>query len=197
MHAVLGEGCTIQDPSIVGLAYRPGAGKAVLGRDCLIRAFTTIYADTELGDEVSTGHYVLVREHTRIGSRVVLGSGSIVDGRVTIGSFVKIEGNVYIPTHTRIGDYVFLGPHAVLTNDKYPLRRRAEYEPHGPVLEDHVTVGANATILPGVRIGAGSIVGAGSVVTGDVPPWSLAVGVPARVRPLPESLREENTAKRW
>jgi acetyltransferase-like isoleucine patch superfamily enzyme len=65
------------------------------------------------------------------------------------------------------------------------------------VLEDGVTIGANATIMPGVRIGEGSMVAAGSVVTKDVPAWSLAKGAPASFSPLKPELRERNTAKRW
>jgi acetyltransferase-like isoleucine patch superfamily enzyme len=197
MYADLGADCTIQEPAKVGVQYRQGCQKARLGARCVVRAFTTIYADVEMGDYVSMGHYVLIREHTCIGSHVVIGTGTIIDGYVRIGDCVKIEGNVYIPTHTIVGNRVFVGPNAVLTNDKHPLRRRSEYDPKGPTLEDDVSVGANATILPGVRIGAGSIVGAGAVVTADVPQWHFAVGVPARFSPLPEHLREENRAKRW
>ena len=195
--AELGLNCIIQEHVILGLQYRAGCEKAKIGDNVVIRAFTIVYADVELGNDVKTGHHVLIREHTRIGNRVVVGSETIVDGYTTIGDFVKIEGRVYIPTHTTIGNYVFIGPGAVLTNDKYPLRRREEYEPRGPVIEDNVSIGGNATILPGVRLSEGSMVAAGSVVTRDVPPWHLAVGSPARSQPLPEFLKEPNRAKRW
>ena len=197
IFAEVGEGCVIQQPTVAGLEYREGCGKLRLGARCIVRCFSTIYGDVEIGDDVSTGHHVLIRERTRVGNRVVIGTGTVIDGDVEIGSFVKIEGNVYIPTHTRIGNHVFIGPNAVLTNDRYPLRCRAGYEPAGPVLEDSVTIGANSTILPGVWLGHGVMVGAGAVVTRDVPPWHLAVGNPARITPLPERLREENRAKRW
>ncbi|MCO6451739.1 MAG: N-acetyltransferase [Caldilineales bacterium] len=116
-----------------------------------------------------------------------------MDGHVDIGNYVSIQSRVYIPTHTSIGDYVFIGPGAVLTNDKYPLRQRDAYQPAGPQLANHVTIGANATLLPGVTIGEGAVVAAGAVVTKDVPAWSLAVGSPAVIRPLPESLIQPNT----
>jgi acetyltransferase-like isoleucine patch superfamily enzyme len=195
--AELGLDCIIQEHVILGLQYRVECEKVRIGDNAVIRAFTIIYADVELGNDVKTGHHVLIREHTRIGNRVVVGSETIIDGYSTIGDFVKIEGRVYIPTHTTIGNYVFIGPGAVLTNDKYPLRRRDEYEPRGPVIEDNVSIGGNATILPGVRLSEGSMIAAGSVVTRDVPPWHLAVGVPARSQPLPEFLKEPNRAKRW
>ncbi|MCL4543815.1 MAG: acetyltransferase [Chloroflexi bacterium] len=196
-HAHVGESCQIIPPSIVGYQYRAEAGPAVLGSRCIIRPFSTIYGDVTCGDSVRIGHNVLIREHTTVGSLVVIGTGAVIDGQCTIGSQVKIESGVYIPTHTTIGNFVFIGPNATLTNDRYSLRRRDEYEPQGPIIEDHATIGANATILPGVRVGEGAMVAAGSVVTRDVPPWHLAVGVPAHCSPLPQHLREENRAKRW
>lgn len=195
--AKLGEGCVVQEGAILGLPYREGCRETLVGDRAVIRAGTIIYADVVIGNDFKTGHHVLIREHTRIGDRVVVGTGTVIDGHVEIGSFVKLESHVYIPTHTVIGNYCFLGPGAVLTNDKYPQRLRDEYEPQGPILEESVTIGARATILPGVRIGEGAMVAAGSVVTRDVPPWHLAVGVPARVKPLPERLRERNRAKAW
>jgi acetyltransferase-like isoleucine patch superfamily enzyme len=197
MYVKMGSGCVIQDNLILGLKYAEGCKEAVIGERAVIRWGTVIYADVEIGDDFKTGHSVVIREKTKIGNRVLIGTNTVIDGNVEIGSFVKLESNVYIPAHTKIGSYVFIGPGAVLTNDKYPQRLRDEYDPIGPILEDSVTIGANATILPGIRIGEGTIVGAGSVITKNVPPWSFAIGVPARVKPLPERLRERNRAKAW
>ena len=196
-NALLGTGGRIDDHTTLGLEYRKGCGKTSIGNNAVVRLGTVIYGDVVIGDDFKTGHNVVIREHTKIGDQVVVGTNSVIDGHVSVGSFVKIESNVYIPTHTSIGDSVFIGPGAVLTNDKYPQRIREEYEPLGPVLEDSVTIGANSTLLPGVTIGEGSMVAAGSVVTKDVPSWSLAIGVPARVEVLPERLRERNRAKVW
>lgn len=192
-QAILGEGCIIQPFAIVGLEYRPGCGPARLGDNAIVRAHTIIYGDVTIGNGFRSGHHALIREHTTLGDYVLVGTSVIIDGHVSIGSQVSLQGRVYIPTHTVIGSFVFIGPGAVLTNDKYPLRRRHDYSPAGPILADHVTIGANATLLPGVRIGEGAMVAAGSVVTRDVPPWSLAAGVPARIKPLPDHLREPNT----
>ncbi|NOX60475.1 MAG: N-acetyltransferase [Chloroflexi bacterium] len=191
-NAILGENCLIQPGAIVGLVYRPGCEPARIGRDAVIRSQTIVYGDVRIGDSFRTGHHALIREHTTIGNHVLVGSAVIIDGHVTIGDYVSLQSRVYIPTHTVIGSYVFIGPAAALTNDKYPLRQRESYQPLGPILEDHATIGANATLLPGVRIGQGAMVAAGAVVTTDVPAWSLAVGVPARILPLPEHLRERN-----
>jgi acetyltransferase-like isoleucine patch superfamily enzyme len=197
MYARLGKDCTIQDNVILGLKYTEGCKETIIGDRAVIRWGTVIYADVVIGNDFKTGHSAMIREKTTIGARVIVGTNTVIDGNVEIGNFVKLESNVYIPTHTKIGNHVFIGPGAVLTNDKYPLRRRDEYEPQGPIIEDHVSIGANVTILPGVCIGEGAMVAAGSVVTKDVPPWHLAIGVPAQIRPLPEHLKEPNRAKKW
>lgn len=192
-HAMFGDNCTIQPFAIVGLQYSPDCRPARLGKDCTVRAYTIIYGDVVIGDGFRSGHHALIREHTTIGDYVLVGTASIIDGHVTLGSYISIQGRVYIPTHTTIGDYVFIGPGAVLTNDKYPLRQRASYQPSGPLIANHVTIGANATLLPGIRVDEGAVIAAGSIVTRDVPAWTLAVGAPARILPLPDHLREPNT----
>ncbi len=191
-HAIIGDNCIIQPHAIVGLRYAPDCGPARLGEGGIVRAHTIIYGDVTIGAGFKNGHHALIREHTVIGDYVLVGTAAILDGRITIGDYVSIQSQVYIPTHTVIGSYVFIGPNATLTNDKYPLRQRQSMELVGPIIEDHVTIGANATLLPGVRIGEGAMVAAGAIVTKDVPPWTLAVGAPARIMPLPERLREPN-----
>ena len=196
-YAEFGANCVIQPTAIVGLKYSETCGKARLGNNAIVRAFTIIYADVETGDDFKTGHHVLIRENTRLGSKIVIGSGTTIDGTTTIGDRVKIESLVYVPTHTLIGSDVFIGPKAVLTNDRYPLRLRKQYKPQGPILEDSVTIGANVTLLPGVRIGEGAFVAAGAVVTQDVPPWTMVRGNPGRIHELPAKLRERNRALKW
>jgi acetyltransferase-like isoleucine patch superfamily enzyme len=195
--AELGANCIIQENVVLGFRYNETCRKARIGNNAVIRSFSVIYADVEIGDDFKTGHGVVIREETRIGSRIVIGTGAVIDGNVEIGDRVKIETNAYIPTHTRIGNDVFVGPNVVMTNDKYPQRLRDQYEPKGPTIEDSVSIGANSTILPGVRIGEGSFVAAGTVVSKDAPPWSLVKGVPGKVYPLPEKLRQRNRAKKW
>ncbi len=196
-QAVFGPDCDVQPGAVVGLRYRPDAGPARIGARARIRMGAIIYGDVEIGDDFQTGHHVLLRERTRIGRHVLLGTQSVIDGQVEIGDFVKIETHVYIPTHVTIGSFVFIGPGVTITNDRYPLKLRDEYRPEGAVLEDGVTIGGGVTLLPGVTIGRDAFVAAGAIVTGDVPAESLAVGAPAKIRPLPEKLRERNMAKAW
>ena len=195
--AVSAENATVQEGCILGLAYREGAGPVVLGPGAVIRSGTTIYADVTAGRDLQTGHNVLIREHSKLGDHVLVGTNAVIEGHVEIGSFVKLESNCFIPTHAVIGSFVFFGPGVILTNDRYPLRRTGEYVPEGPVIEDGVTLGGGSVLCPGVRVGAESFVAAGAVVTRDVPAQSLAIGVPAEVRPLPEKLRQGNMARSW
>ncbi|RJR46516.1 MAG: N-acetyltransferase [Deltaproteobacteria bacterium] len=192
-----GEDCRIQTGCIVGLKYRDDCRPAVLGKGARIRAGTIIYADVVIGDDFQTGHHVMIREKTAIGHHVVVGTNTVIDGQVSIGDFVKIESNCYIPTNVTVGSRIFLGPNVTLTNDRYPLKMRDQYRPEGPVLEDGVTLGAGVIVCPGVRIGEGSFVAAGAVVTKDVPPRTMVKGVPGRFSPLPEKLRELNIALSW
>ena len=186
------------DPGcFVGYRYRDDAGPARFGLKCRIRAGTVIYGDVATGDFFQTGHHAMVREHTEIGDHVVMGTNSVCDGKTTIASFVKIESNCYIPTHCSIGDRVFLGPGVVLTNDRYPLKLRKEYRPEGVILKNGVTLGAGVVVCPGVTIGEDSFVAAGALVTADVPPRSLVMGVPGKVQELPEKLQERNMALSW
>lgn len=175
-----------EDPTI-GLKYSENAEPVQIGEDATIRAGTIIYDDVVIGDRFSTGHHALVREQTRIGDDVLVGTQTVIDGYSEIGSNVSLQTGVYVPSHTVIGDRVFIGPHAALTNDPYPVRDE-DAELAGPTLEDSVTIGANATIMPNVTVGEGAFVAGGAVVTTDVSPQTLAVGVPADQRPLPPEL---------
>jgi len=175
-------GYKIEDHQFVGATIRANA---------LIRSGTIIYCKVNIGKNFRTGHRVLIRENTVVGDSVLIGSNVIIEGHVTIGSNVSIQSNVYIPTYSGIADYVFIGPNAVFSNDKYPPMRKITGM-KGPVLNRGVSVGANATILPGVEIGEGSMVAAGAVVVKNVPSWTLAVGVPARCTDLPRDTRVIN-----
>ncbi|MCC7351386.1 MAG: N-acetyltransferase [Phycisphaerales bacterium] len=98
--------------------------------------------------------------------------------------------HVYIPSRTVIGDFVFIGPGCTFLNHRTPMRTDEPIA--GPILEDRVCIGGGSTICPGVRIGQNSFIGAGALVNKDVPPDTLAYGVPARFHPLPEELSGGN-----
>jgi acetyltransferase-like isoleucine patch superfamily enzyme len=188
----IGKNAQIFEPVFLGFPSREFLGKTgypgtSIGDNAILRTGTIMYCNVIIGNNFSSGHNVLIRENTTIGNNTAIGTSSVIEGTCTIGDNCRIQSLVFIPTNTEIGDGVFIGPHAVLTNDRYPPTGKPELK--GPVLENNVTIGANATILPFVRVGEGAAVAAGSVITRDVPPGMLAIGVPARMRDLPPEMR--------
>lgn len=155
----------------------------------IIRSGSTLYRNTQIGHHFRTGHKVLIRENAVIGNHVMIGTSTVIDADVTIGSNVSIQTNVYISNGCICEDNVFLGPNSCLLNDKYPVRR-GELEP--PRICKGASIGGNVTILPGIVVGEGAMIGGGAVVTKDVPPWHLAVGNPATFQKLDDALKTEN-----
>jgi UDP-2-acetamido-3-amino-2,3-dideoxy-glucuronate N-acetyltransferase len=142
-----------------------------------------------IGEGAAIWNHSQVREGAEIGSESILGKNVYVDFDVRIGSRVKIQNNCSVYHGATLEDGVFLGPHVVITNDLYPrsinpdgtLKGNDDWEV-GPVRVCYgASVGARSVILPGVTIGAFAMIGAGSVVTRDVPPHALFVGAPAKL----------------
>jgi predicted glycosyltransferase/acetyltransferase-like isoleucine patch superfamily enzyme len=185
----LGCDCEIAETAI---ADKGKHGTTQLGDCATIRGGTTIYTDVEIGDGFATGHNALIREQTTIGDNVLVGSHTTLDGNLEVGSRVSLQTGVYLPPATTLADDIFFGPHALVTNDPYPVRETSEID--GVTVETHASVGANVTLLPGVTVGRESFVAASAVVTEDVPPETLAVGTPASHEPLPPQLQGETTS---
>ncbi len=131
----------------------------------------------------------LKRAEVVIGNRCVVHHKCALEGRLRLGNGVKIMAHVYLPSRTQIGSMVSIGPGTTFLNARYRMR---EGSVQGATVEDHVSIGGSVTICPGVAIGRGAFIAAGAVVKKDVPPQTLAVGVPARHRPLPAGLPREN-----
>jgi acetyltransferase-like isoleucine patch superfamily enzyme len=169
---------------IVGYAprgTRPGEMETFIGDGALIRSHTVIYAGNRIGASFQTGHGALIRECNEIGDNVSVGSGAIVEHHVRIGHGVRLHSHVFVPEFTVLEDECWLGPNVVLTNARYPRSRRAKAELVGAYIERGAKLGANVTVLPGVRVGRGALIGAGAVVTKDVPPGAVIIGNPGRV----------------
>ena len=174
----------------LGVKYSRFSKQPVLGKNPMIRSNTIIYNDVTIGDNFKTGHNVVIREKTEIGNDVLIGTNTVIEGECTIGNGVSIQSNVYIPKNSIIEDNVFIGPCSCFTNDRYPVR--VEYKLKGPQIRKGASVGANTTFLSNIEIGEGAIVAAGAVVTRSVPSFYLAIGTPANIKPLPDSLRVPN-----
>ncbi|HZQ06973.1 MAG TPA: acyltransferase [Anaerolineae bacterium] len=152
-----------------------------IGARALIRSHTVIYAGNRIGDDFQTGHGVLVREENEIGNHVSIGSHSVVEHHVKIGNGVRLHSNVFVPEFSILEDDCWLGPNVVVTNARYPESRNVKEKLVGAQVKRGAKIGANATLLPGVSIGENALVGAGAVVTRDVPDGAVVVGNPARV----------------
>ncbi len=152
-----------------------------IGARAVIRSHTVIYAGNVIGEDFQTGHGVLVREENYIGDNVSIGSHSIVEHHVRIGNDVRLHSNVFVPEYSILEDGCWLGPHVVITNARYPQAPNVKKNLKGAHIKSGAKIGANATLLPGVVIGENALVGAGAVVTQDVPDGTVVVGNPAHV----------------
>ncbi len=143
-----------------------------------------------IGEETQIWNNAQVRENATVGTNCILGKNVYIDFDVIIGNNCKIQNNVSIYHGTRIENKVFIGPHVVFTNDKSPratnpdgsLQTDDDWISEGILVKDGASIGANSTILPGITIGKYAMIGAGSVVTKNVPDYALVYGNPATVK---------------
>jgi len=148
----------------------------------MIHESAYVEENVEIGDGTNIWHFVHVRKNARIGSKCNIGKSVFIDTNVIIGDNVKIQNFATLYHGLTVGNDVFIGPHVCFTNDLYP---RAKIWDDNRLVEtkvmDGASIGANSTIVAGVTIGRYALVGAGAVVTKDVPDHALVVGNPARI----------------
>ncbi len=156
-----------------------------------------IHPTADVSPEASIGagtgiwHQAQVRERARIGRNCILGKGVYVDFDVSIGDNCKLQNGVWVYHPATLEDGVFLGPGVILTNDKHPravnpdmtLKSEADWEAQPVIVGAGAAVGAGSIVLPGVRIGRWAMVGAGALVSRNVPDYGLVIGQPARLGP--------------
>jgi len=181
VHVIMGDDCSVEEGVILG--YRPGRRVSNLelrvGSHAHIRSGTVIYAGSTIGTNLETGHNVVIREENSIGDHLNIWNGSTIDYGCIIGHKVKIHCNVYVAQFTTLEDEVFLAPGVTIANDLHP---QCGLCMRGPTIKRGARIGANVTLLPHLTIGEWTLIGAGSVVTQDIPANSVAYGNPARVR---------------
>ncbi len=168
----------------VGKVYRGTGAETAIGTGAVIRSGAVVYAGTRIGSETAVGHHTLLRSFVIIGDRVQLGHNLTVERETRIGDDVRCSPGSHITSSCMVADHVFLGAGIRTVNDRYLVWRDPAREPEllAPRFERGAKVGTGSVILAGVTIGEDALVGAGSVVTRDVPPRAVAYGVPARVR---------------
>jgi len=182
-NVYLGEGSVIGPFCEIGVPPR-GVGDGELetriGDRSIIRSHTVLYAGNVIGDDFQTGHGVLIRESNTIGDHVSVGSHTVVEHHVQIADRVRIHSQAFVPEFSLLEEGCWIGPNVVFTNALHPLCPKAKECLKGPIIRRGAKIGANATLLPGVEIGEMALVGAGAVVTHDVPAGVVVVGNPAR-----------------
>jgi len=184
------KGAIIGDNVVIGYRdIKPGQGapaKAIvteIGENARIRSGTVIYWGTRIGNNSMVGHNTVIRENTIIGHDTYIGTLTAIEGDTKIGNYVGIHTQCHITKFCDIGDYTFIAPLFVGANDQAMSHRRRAHGQNlvGFTTEKYVRIAVGVTVLPGVRFGEGCIVAAGAVVTKDVPPYKVVMGVPARV----------------
>ena len=182
---VLGEESAVESHVVLGSP--PGAFYAdpashevepcAIGPQAVIRSHTVVYAGVTIGEHFECGHHVTIREGSRIGSSVRVGTQSDLQGLLEVGDFVRIHSNVFVAQYSTIEDFAWLLPNVTLTNDPHPPSDSCTI---GPTIRRFAVVSAGATVFPGVEIGESAVVGAMSLVRDDVDPQTVVVGIPAR-----------------
>jgi acetyltransferase-like isoleucine patch superfamily enzyme len=188
---VLGEGVKILENAVVGkqpslsprsTAKREPLAPTVIGDGTIVSTGAIVFAGSQIGARVILGDQSCVRERVTVGDDVVLGRGSLIENDTTVGARTKIQAEAYITAYSTLEDDVFIAPCVVTTNDNFMGRTEKRHDLiKGPTVRRGARVGGGSILLPGIEVGEEAFIGAGAVVTKDVPPRKLVVGSPARV----------------
>jgi acetyltransferase-like isoleucine patch superfamily enzyme len=188
---ILGDGVRVLENAVVGKQPSLGASStakreplppARIGDGTVISTGAIVFAGSTVGARCIVGDQSCIRERVELADNCILGRGSLIENDTTVGAGTRIQAEAYITAYSTLEEDVFIAPCVVTTNDNFMGRteRRKELM-KGPTIRRGARVGGGAIICPGVEIGAEAFVGAGAVVTKDVPPRKLVVGNPARV----------------
>jgi acetyltransferase-like isoleucine patch superfamily enzyme len=195
---VLGEGVRVLEYAVVGkqpvlgsksTAKRDPLPPATIGDGTVISTGAIVFAGATIGAGCIVGDQACVRERVTLGDDVVVGRGSLVENDTTVGRGTRIQADAYITAYSTLEEDVFIAPCVVTTNDNFMGRTEQRKElMKGPTIRRGARVGGGAVLLPGIEVGEEAFVGAGAVVTKDVPPKTIVYGNPARpVRDVPEA----------
>lgn len=185
--ARIGENTSVQDHAVIGrqpisssISTRQVStcDPICIGKNCIIGSHVVLYAGVRLEDNVMVADLASIREGTSVGAQSIIGRGVLVEYDTIIGQRCKIQTGSHVTGNMIIEDDVFFGGEVHTLNDKH-LDRVKGLSMAGPHIKRGARVGGNATILPGVIVGIDAVIGAGAVVTKNVPDGVIVVGVPA------------------
>ena len=188
---VLGDNVRVLEYAVIGKQPSLGAAStasreplppAEIGDDTVVSSGAIVFAGSTIGPRSIVGDQSCIRERVRLGENCVLGRGSLIENDTTVGTGTRIQAEAYVTAYSTLEEDVFIAPCVVTTNDNFMGRteRRKELM-KGPTIRRSARIGGGAILCPGIEIGEEAFVGAGAVVTKDVPPRVVVVGSPARV----------------
>jgi acetyltransferase-like isoleucine patch superfamily enzyme len=188
---ILGEGVKVLEHAVIGkqpslsprsTAKREPLPPTLIGDGTIVSTGAVVFAGTTVGRRVILGDQCCVRERVTVADDVVVGRGVLIENDTTVGALTKIQADAYITAYSTLEDNVFIAPCVVTTNDNFMGRTERRHELiAGPTIRRGARVGGGAVLCPGIEIGEEAFVGAGAVVTKDVPARMMVVGNPARV----------------
>ncbi len=199
---VLGEGVRVLEHAVVGkqpslgarsTAKREPLPPTVIGEGTIVSTGAIVFAGSQIGARCIVGDQSCIRERVSLGDDSILGRGSLIENDTTVGAGSRIQADTYVTAYSTLEEDVFVAPCVVTTNDNFMGRTEKRKElMKGPTIRRGARIGGGAILCPGIEVGEEAFVGAGAVVTKDVPPRMVVVGSPARVlRPVdPAELRE-------
>ena len=182
-NVIIEDDVVIGNNCLIGYKEKDNDDVTIIKKGAKIRSGAVIYHGCIIGENSSVGHNTILRDKTIVGNNTNIGGLVMCEGDCIIGNGVLINAQCHITRFCNIGDYTFFAPNVVSTNDRDITYKR---EGHGTNLKGfttgkYVRIAGGVKLMPGVHLGAGCIIGLGSVVTKDVPAYTLATGVPARI----------------
>ena len=188
---VLGDGVKVLEHAVVGkqpslsprsTAKREPLPPTEIGDNTVVSTGAIVFAGSSIGADCILGDQSCVRERVTIADNVVVGRGSLVENDTTVGTGTRIQAEAYVTAYSTLEEHVFIAPCVVTTNDNWMGRTEKRFgNIKGPTIRRGARIGGGAIICPAIEIGEDAFVGAGAVVTKDVPPRVVVVGSPARV----------------
>ncbi len=188
-EADIGDGAIIDGHCDIGYPTPLAMGKRLcLGNNARIRSHSILYVGSRFGENLVAGHRVTIREGTVVGKNFIVGTLSDIQGDCVFGDYVRFHSNVHIGKGSILRDFVWIFPYVVLTNDPHPPSDTMI----GPTIDSFAAIATMSVILPDIQIGAGALVGAGSIVGQNIAPHRIAVGNPAKDVGATQKIRLRN-----